>query len=457
LLTAAAAYAQAPQVDPRARGPYRGLFGGNALDPNRKQSLDATFSLFGGYDDDVSNTSNPGAGGGGGGLSPGDPLAQASSSYFGGGANLRYQRNVVDRASFMAGANVSSSYYADLDDLLATSYGGFANVSWRITPRTGLTASQSFYFSPFFSYAVFPRPGVPEVMDAPPPVRFDTRVVGQDNYNYTTYLTISRDTSKRSTLSAAVNYNRTDFAQGGESEYRDSQYWSAGARWTYRMSQNASARLGYTYRTGNYAVRATETSPAADLAVHDIDVGIDYARALSFSRSTKFSFSTGTVAYQAVGGEVPGNSQDFRFNFIGSARLTHEIGQSWLAALTYQRSLQLVNGFSAPFLTDAVTGSLGGFLGSRSRLLVQGGLNWGSYGYGYATPGGRTGDRRTRTTYVTPSFQFALTSYLALDASYFYYWYEFDEGAAPLPEGFLPRYDRQGFRVGLSAWVPLLR
>jgi hypothetical protein len=457
LMTPAAAYAQAPQVDPRARGPYRGLFGGNALDPNSRQSLDATFSLFGGYDDDVSNTTDPGTGGGGGGVGPGDPLAQASSSFFGGGTRLRYQRQVVDRVTFLAGGGLSSSYYPDIDDIWATSYYADAALGWSINPRTRLNLSQTFRFSPFYSYSILPLPGVPDAVELPPVPGFDTRVVRQDNYNYDTSLTFSRETTQRSTLSATAQYYRTDFAQGGDYDYQDSQNWSAGGRWSYRVSKSASARLGYTYRTGNYAVRSTEDVPAADLTVHDIDVGVDYGRALSFSRSTKFSFSTGTVAYQAVGPGIPEDQQGFRFTFLGNARLSHEIGRSWLAALTYQRDLQLVNGFSAPFLTDAITGLLGGFLNDRSRLAFYGGVNWGDYGYGHPTGDGGTDDRRTRTIYFTPSFQFALTSYLAVDASYFYYWYKFDEGAAPLPEGFLPRYDRQGFRVGLSAWVPLLR
>jgi hypothetical protein len=81
------------------------------------------------------------------------------------------------------------------------------------------------------------------------------------------------------------------------------------------------------------------------------------------------------------------------------------------------------------------------------------GVNWGDYGYGYSEPV----DRRTRTIYVTPAIQYALTANLAAQASYFYYWYEFDEGALPLPPGFSPRNERQGFRVSLTTWIPLLR
>ena len=46
---------------------------------------------------------------------------------------------------------------------------------------------------------------------------------------------------------------------------------------------------------------------------------------------------------------------------------------------------------------------------------------------------------------------------LALQGSYFYYRYKFDEGRRPLPEGIVDRQARQGVRVGLSVWLPLMR
>ncbi len=37
----------------RPERPYRGLFGGNAADPNSRQNLDLTVSFYGAYDDNV--------------------------------------------------------------------------------------------------------------------------------------------------------------------------------------------------------------------------------------------------------------------------------------------------------------------------------------------------------------------------------------------------------------------
>lgn len=439
-LVAGSAWAQpqAPPQDPRAVGPYRGLFGGNALDPNSRDQLDFTLSLFGGYDDNV--TANDGGSGGFGG----DPRAQASSSYGGASAALRYARNIFERVSFQAGANASSSYYADLDSLIATSYGANAALNWRINNRTGFNLAQTFSFSPFFAYAFFPVPGIVEGVDSYE-VGYDARVLRQDNVAYATTMSFSRNLTKRSTFSVSGNWQRTDFTGESAVRYRDHQYYGAGAQWTYRLTEHASARLGYGYYTGDYG-----SAGERRLETHNIDVGIDYNRSLSFSRRTRLAFGTGTVAYASQRPGTDVTSEEFQFTVIGDARLSHEIGRSWVASAGYNRGVRLMQGFTEPFITDAATFTLGGFLGPRSRLSLVGGVNWGNYGTTAET------QRSTRVAYVTPSFQFALLRSLALQASYFYYHYRFDEGGAPLPLGFLPEYSRQGFRVGLSLWVPLL-
>jgi hypothetical protein len=58
---------------------------------------------------------------------------------------------------------------------------------------------------------------------------------------------------------------------------------------------------------------------------------------------------------------------------------------------------------------------------------------------------------------VSPALQVAITEFMALQGSYFYYQSEFDPGSAPLPEGLDATRSRQGVKVGLTFWVPLIR
>jgi opacity protein-like surface antigen len=51
--------------------------------------------------------------------------------------------------------------------------------------------------------------------------------------------------------------------------------------------------------------------------------------------------------------------------------------------------------------------------------------------------------------------QFAITRNLALDASYYRFYYNFDTGVL-LPGQLAPRLDRNGVRVGLTLFLPLV-
>jgi hypothetical protein len=100
-----------------------------------------------------------------------------------------------------------------------------------------------------------------------------------------------------------------------------------------------------------------------------------------------------------------------------------------------------------PFIGDRVVASLGGFIGRRTDLYFSGGYVTGSFGLS---------DRNFDTAVAGARFRTALTRNLALFAQYFYYQYTFAESVAE--DLFVPTaQERQGFRAGLTIWVPLLR
>lgn len=414
--------------DPRAAAPYRGLFGGNNGPDENGQVLDFTAGLFGGYDDDL---------GGGQNASASDSATRASSKYYGGQSQLRYRRQAFQKLHLEATAGASSSLYADIDDLVATSANGAFGVNWTVSPRTRLSVSQAIAYSPFYSYSLFPVAGV-ETPLVPVAPSFDTRVTKNENITLASSATFTRDLSTRLSFSAGGNYSRVDFRSAALQP--DGEHYGGQARLSYAMTRRAKARLGYGYTTGDYG-----GTRASGLRSHSIDIGIDYARALSFSRQTQFSFSTGSTIYN--------DSRYTRYLVLGNAQLSHQIGRTWLANATYSRSLQLVNGFSEPFFADAVAADLNGFVGRRVVVRTTTGITWGQLGL---SPDDSF-NRNSKTSYVTPSVQVAVTEMVALQASYFFYRYQFDPGAAALPEGFDSRRSRQGVRLGLTFWVPLVR
>ena len=87
---------------------------------------------------------------------------------------------------------------------------------------------------------------------------------------------------------ARVHWRTTRYSDFGESEavLQDLRSYEVGGRYRHGLSRYATLRLGYIYRKGAYGFTRID-GPSV---VHDIDIGIDYARALSFSRRTTLTF-----------------------------------------------------------------------------------------------------------------------------------------------------------------------
>ncbi len=119
-----------------------------------------------------------------------------------------------------------------------------------------------------------------------------------------------------------------------------------------------------------------------------------------------------------------------RYPVVGSAFLARQIARSWSLGVNYSRGIQYTQGFTDPFFSNIVTGSVTGFVAERAQLTFSAGYNNGSVG---VTGSGRRYDTAT----ATASYQFALTRWAALFASYGYYHYLFDQSVT-LPAA-LPR------------------
>ena len=424
---------------PRPERPYRGLFGGRVDNPEQLLTFNA--SVGGGYDTNVL-LENPGFAGG-----TTDPRVGVGSTYGSLTASLNYSLNRT-RVSFGASASTSARYYADLAEGFTASHSGSVAGSWHLGKSSQITGSQTISYQPFLSLVSLPGlydPALGQVT----PANADFGTGDQSYVSYLSRLEWSQTLSRRATLSFSYTRNLNDFHQSGlltpapdaESSQVPRVYGgnfstrTALGRFSYSLGRGLSARLGYGYEEASYP-------NAANFRGNTIDAGVDFNRALSFSRRTTLTFATGSSAnkYQGV----------TYFRFLGNARLVREIGRTWNAALAYDRTVELQPAYERPVLGDAATFGVAGFVNRNLHLNFTVGAFIGNVGF--------TGTANGFETYSGIStLTWALSRTLALNASYSYYRYDFEEDAQPVPLVGLPlKTDRHSVQAGVVVWVPLL-
>lgn len=415
------------QVQRQPRG-YRGLFGGNEADPDSRQSLNFSFSVNGGYDDNATA-------GEGGGTS--NPRFQQASTFLGGSAGLSYGRR-WDRATLGASASASTRFYQDIPELeTSTSYGGAIGLAVNLGPRTDLSFSQSVSYSPYYQFGFLPpvfAPGPGDVI-APNP---DLVVAKREALSYATSVNLSRRLSRRGSFGFQYGHSRRDYSDEAFGRWASHH---VGGAYTYALSRGLSLNAGYSYRRARHG--SSDDAAGRNRDMHGINAGVNYNRTLSFSRQTTLSFATGSA--MAKGLDREGRART-HYRVIGNAALNHQIGRSWTATLGYSRGFGFADGFDDLYYSDSVVGSVGGYWGPRTTLSAS--VRWSN---------GRIGLEETNrfdTLSFAAEMGFAVNRFTNLSAQAFYYRYDFD--TAPFPD-YPTVLDRVGVRGGVSFWLPLLR
>lgn len=422
-------------IDPapaQVRRPFRGLFGAPADPRASKQSLDLTFSAFGAYDTDVfgaetSRVTIPRA-------------YQQPGWYSSATAGLNYART-GDRITVGFDGDAAVTRYPN-NDRLSTMYRVGGDISARIAQRTRVAVAGGVTRAPQYRLGLFFSPDTATGQANP----FDTVVPEFDLFTLTAYrsngqVSLVQDLGRRASLSAFYSIADVNYTDGG-SDYRSD---AAGIRFSDRLTQHLGFHLGYAFSTANYSV--IRTIPAR--RINNIDAGVDYGRAVSFSRRTTFSFSTGSAVVSANEPVATSTGSNFRYRFTGNAVLRREIARTWNASLGYRRGVDWHEGFQEPFLSDAVNAAFGGFMSRRLRFNSGADYTFGSIGFG-----GRNNGYDSGSAYG--SLQLAISRIFAVFGRYVYYHYHFGSGIALDPR-FVPALDRQGLSVGIEASVPIIR
>jgi hypothetical protein len=413
LLAAAPAAAQ-PDTSERPGRPYRGLFGSGVSDV--QQMLGVNFSLGGGYSERVRDSNPP----------PGSTQQQRGSSFAHLSGSLGYSLN-LGRVGLNATLASSGRYFPSGSSKFNASYSGSVGVSYKLTQRTGLGASHSTTYQPYRTLSFIQDDLDP--LTGQPLTEPDYWIDRSEYMSHSSNVTVIHQLTRRSSLSGHYTRQYSDFGFSG----RNFGTHGAGATYSLGLTRGLGFHAGYGLTEALY-----RTDSEATYRGHHLDVGLHYGRALSISRRTSLSFSTGTSAFS------DGNRTQYRL--VGSANLRHEIGRTWGASASYSRSAGFTETLAQPVFADSVSVSLGGMLNRRVSLNTRGSASIGDFALSST-------QNQFRSYNGSVNLNVALTRHLAVGTSYSYYRYRFDNSASL---GGLPReIDRQSVRAHLSLWWPI--
>lgn len=408
----------------------RALFGGAGNDPSLVQSLDASLSLTGAYDDQVVRDAESET------RTPASPL-QRSGFYNGVAGGLTYGWN-GKRIQFAASGGSNGRYYQQARRFIMLNHFGSFGVSTQFLRQTRLFVNQSIAYSPAYLNGLVPNVDALSI-GAVAGAGSDYSVASQQTYLYDTTASVTRSITARSSVAVLADYRFSAAAPGAGT--RDMKAYSLGGRFQHGVSKNAMLRFGYAYREGQYSAGGRPTR------VHDIDVGVDYQRALSFSRRTKVNFSTGSTIFDSSPDGF--DRARLQYRVVGNAGLHQDIGRTWRANLVYERGIGFSETFRKPVFSDALRVSVDGLVSRRVDFLADGAASFGSVGANAV-------DNAIRTYQETTRLRFAITARWALYGEYVYYFYNLGR-AVDVAAGVQPSLGRQSVRVGLTLWVPLLK
>lgn len=437
------ATAQASDPAPASvRRPYRGLFGG-ASNPAASQSLVFSASLFGAYDDNVLA-----------GLSDGqvrNSWMQRSGTYWATAAGLDYLLSKTgERFSFGLSSSAQVQYRDSGEAHVNPYYSGGLHMNARLTRSMTLTARQSLSYAPHYTVVASPVDSEAPDHDIALPADPEFDLFPLQTLRTASSVTLSQRFGRDTTLSGSYGFRTGDIdadetEPGQTSRFRDYRAHSGSLRFmhTRRVTSHAALVLGYGIRVAERGAATGEPR-----VMHNVNAGVNYSRALSFSRRTAFSFGSGSAIVVSENLQEPGGQSRTRVHLLANANLTHEMGRTWTARLSYARGLQSREGFDELYFTDGLSADVGGLV-SR-RLSLSGNAGWS---VSTLDRPGRTGHNR-----VSASAQatYALTPMLGLYARYIYYQYDYGDDV-PLDPRFARGLNRQGVRVGVTTSIQLIR
>jgi hypothetical protein len=421
-VSAHAALAQTPTA-----GTFRPVFGGASPGSANGTSLNMTFDLAEAYDDNV--LSDPG------GISL--ATVQASGFY----TVVTPQVALAargDRMQLFVTAGSGARRYQDSQNFVVTNHSFATGLNARFSKQTTMSLNQSVGYTPSYLYGLFaslapPLPG--DVVPSAPDYAVDT----VRSYTYVTTAGLVHQLTPRAVLSFDGVFQRADIV-GSAAGYSDLRSYEAGSRFAYSLNRDTRLRIGYKYRAAEYS---TVLRPYE----HDVDLGLEYSRALSRTRRSSFALSAGPTLVEETPAASDPDGVRRHYRLRASALLNRQIARTWSVQGGYQRGLAFIEGLEAPVYTDALTATVGGFLNRRVDVTLMAAATTGDLLVAGAQSGFTTATGNAR-------WRVALGRTTAAYLEYMVYRYDFGQGVR-LPPGVPLNLTRNSVRAGLTIWIPV--
>jgi hypothetical protein len=339
------------------------------------------------------------------------------------------QYTMQDAINLNASIGTSLRYYPSLAQKTIQGTSGSLSLSVPLGTRAGLSLATNVSYQPYSFASLFPTSVDSQGFTTTAP-NLDTAIDIESHASYEASLGLSYRLSQRTSLSGGANYRAASLGADASTGFRQQ---GGSASLTHNIGRGVNLRLGYAHFVSRY-------QSGREFTRQSIDAGVDYGRALSISRRTSLSFSTGTTMTAADG--------DRQFRLTGGATLNHEIGRSWNAWVSYGRNVSIDENWLEPVMSDGLTVGLGGLLTRRVQFSVLANGALGTVGTDSNAPGFDTVNSQA-------TLSVALARFVNLGVTYSYYHHSFDEGTV-LPSFARPQMDRQSIRASVSLWAPLV-
>ena len=357
-------------------------------------------------------------------------------------ANLSHRRESPSRV-FSLNAGTSARFYPQTRDFLTLSRSASVDLDSRIGRTGRFRAGQAVAFTPFRQFGTITGNNAPVEGEFSSAHADGASSIGQASYELATTVDVGRNFGQR----AGVNLSyvmRTNMHPGSTEQLMTQ---NAGVNFRYSVTPQAALVVGTTSRMGRSGI---ETS-ARPTRAQDIDIGLDYNRALTFARNTKVSFTSGTALVsrdlELAGGD---RVQQRSFLAIGAVVLNRPLGRNWEGRVGYDKNLRFIDGLPEPFYADGANARLTGRYGRRLTLRAQ-----ADYSSGRSIDSSTTGiDQYFRGLQTQARIGYALSRNWLLFGEHFYAENFLSAGAlASLPPGVIPRRFGRGVRIGISLWA----